>query len=629
MSHTITRQRSFTSPPYNEPTTPSNRPTKIERIQHSIVGSTNDLLSINRTSKQSARWCLINLILALLFFFGFFQFMITRMFSLQHSLVQYVDYFFTLMFSWNVLTNLYLYCIPTFARHNVILSPKQKSLLGITKENEKLFCVQDFTSTPCQQTNQGSSSPSAYPMRRQSSRASSSSLLDYSPVHKTSPTHTQYSPGRSPSSPNRGQYSPSRGQFSPGRGQSSPGRGQYSPGRTQYSPARDTPLISRGSQQRFTPLSTQVASYSPYRNGSPLMVGHTASVTSTPSPFLNGSAGQSPRFRSFNTSPGRVNSKDDELLDYQVLDKYVKKEEEAELRNRRVHSNSPTSSFWKYGKAAYNLIPNFGSYQLATKSKSLNMKDDDDAVGSPFKNDEVLRKLGLERSDVDIWIENFRKWIAQTVLEPLVKEIDDINKRLTSMGSPDLHLGVISHSSLQSLQTTKGQHLPSLQSVVPYLDVTTNQEYLVSRIKELATGGCLRLYRWDEGGSYKNKPWNPDLPTDAQIVFNLFCTYMDTHLPSNPRYAEGKSFTGLHYLKTPAKPGDKKSSLVLYQSRTQKPYFKVLVEDEICELPKGRNNLFCAIVVFLYYAKRNYHGMLQRVNLGMSGINVLWILDKK
>jgi len=36
---------------------------------------------------------------------------------------------------------------------------------------------------------------------------------------------------------------------------------------------------------------------------------------------------------------------------------------------------------------------------------------------------------------------------------------------------------------------------------------------------------------------------------------HLFCTYLDTNLPSNSRFADGKSFTGLHFIKTPAKPG--------------------------------------------------------------------------
>ena len=42
-----------------------------------------------------------------------------------------------------------------------------------------------------------------------------------------------------------------------------------------------------------------------------------------------------------------------------------------------------------------------------------------------------------------------------------------------------------------------------------------------------------------------------------KIMMHLFCTYLDTHLPSNPRYADGKSFSGLHFIKSPAKPGKK------------------------------------------------------------------------
>lgn len=89
---------------------------------------------------------------------------------------------------------------------------------------------------------------------------------------------------------------------------------------------------------------------------------------------------------------------------------------------------------------------------------------------------------------------------------------------------------------------------------------------------------------------YKGKAWDQELPSDAQvctvvshyihlrsiskmmyqvinlylnqdfntfshvlqIIAHLFCTYLDTHLPSNPRYQHG--FTGLHFLKPPCKP---------------------------------------------------------------------------
>lgn len=42
---------------------------------------------------------------------------------------------------------------------------------------------------------------------------------------------------------------------------------------------------------------------------------------------------------------------------------------------------------------------------------------------------------------------------------------------------------------------------------------------------------------------------------------------------------------------------------------------------------QGRNNLFYTLLLFLYIVKTRDHGMLGRVNLGMSGVNVLWVID--
>jgi len=83
---------------------------------------------------------------------------------------------------------------------------------------------------------------------------------------------------------------------------------------------------------------------------------------------------------------------------------------------------------------------------------------------------------------------------------------------------------VAATSSLQTLVATKGQLLPSLATIIPYLSVTTNQEYLIGRLKELSTGGCLRLYRWDNGGSYKGKQWNNDLVMDSEVHIYLYNT---------------------------------------------------------------------------------------------------------
>jgi len=49
-----------------------------------------------------------------------------------------------------------------------------------------------------------------------------------------------------------------------------------------------------------------------------------------------------------------------------------------------------------------------------------------------------------------------------------------------SFDSSFVEVGV---STLKQLALTKGPHVPTLNMLVPYLDVTSNQDYLVKRIR--------------------------------------------------------------------------------------------------------------------------------------------------
>ena len=113
------------------------------------------------------------------------------------------------------------------------------------------------------------------------------------------------------------------------------------------------------------------------------------------------------------------------------------------------------------------------------------------------------------------------QWLCGTILARLVKEIESINRILERIGSEDLRIGgkcihncichvveegietylfhpsiksiyqsmymyiftEVSISSLKQVAATKSQYVPTLNKVIPYLEVSTNQEYLVSRIK--------------------------------------------------------------------------------------------------------------------------------------------------
>ncbi|XP_074682034.1 transmembrane protein 209-like [Strix aluco] len=66
----------------------------------------------------------------------------------------------------------------------------------------------------------------------------------------------------------------------------------------------------------------------------------------------------------------------------------------------------------------------------------------------------------------------------------------------------------------------------------------------------------------------------------------------------------------------------------IYQSSINPPHHELIYRRHVYNLPKGRNNLFHTLLMFLYIIKTKESGMLGRVNLGLSGVNVLWIFGE-
>uniref|UniRef100_A0A8R1HZK8 Transmembrane protein 209 n=1 Tax=Caenorhabditis japonica TaxID=281687 RepID=A0A8R1HZK8_CAEJA len=139
-----------------------------------------------------------------------------------------------------------------------------------------------------------------------------------------------------------------------------------------------------------------------------------------------------------------------------------------------------------------------------------------------------------------------RVWIRNTIIEPLVKHIDEVNKILEKEhANPILRIGSSSIDALKlaamERDSLKSSNLPFL---LPFLNVHSNQSYLVSRLRELNSHQFMDGYKWNSGGSEPTddvghttrlirRPWNDSLPTDAVLVFDLFLAYMDAQLNSN------------------------------------------------------------------------------------------------
>ncbi|XP_068760349.1 transmembrane protein 209-like [Montipora capricornis] len=382
-------------------------------------------------------------------------------------------------------------------------------------------------------------------------------------------------------------------------------------------------------------ISTSLTSTPPRLAGTPPRSNNNSPrtpIAGTPS-FYHETV-SSPDSRSWHSSPGRSPfPSNDCMTDLNSLTQYFREQEEEQERLQRV--STPDAVSLGRGQAhwsgyRYDYTPPLNVYRIARRSPDLSSSRDDDEAGyNSTKAEEIWAKLLVTRGDLDNWTENCRKWLCQTILVRLVNQIEAVNDVMSRIGCSELQLGTISLSAARQVAVTKADQVPSLQSIIPYLEASNNQEYLVQRLSELAQGGCMGLYRWNSGGHYRGKVWEQDLSADSQLLLHLFCTYMDSRLPADPTFPDGRTFTGLHFLKTPDKPSARKSDLCIYQSRLHPPHFKVIVEDEVFDMPKGQNNLFHTIIFFLHHVKTKRYGMLGRVNLGMSGVNILCILNKK
>ncbi|XP_035794711.1 transmembrane protein 209-like [Anopheles albimanus] len=252
--------------------------------------------------------------------------------------------------------------------------------------------------------------------------------------------------------------------------------------------------------------------------------------------------------------------------------------------------------------------------------------------GSP----EGLKKVST--TQLSNYVGNLRMWISLTILQRIDEEINLADQAFKNRGFADIQIGAIGLERLK--KTAENQQLvtlyiPRLPLLIPFLEMSTNQEYLVQRIRDLSKGSCLGDYRWNSGASYKGLAWDEHLPTDAAIIFHLFCTYLDSQLRPLPQPG-GRPFYNRYVV-----VGDKKSSketLAEVSSKNKakcailctnplKPKFNFVSDDKIHSCAYDRNNLFYVIIQFLIYMKTHHESSLEGINLGRSGINILCCIE--
>lgn len=200
---------------------------------------------------------------------------------------------------------------------------------------------------------------------------------------------------------------------------------------------------------------------------------------------------------------------------------------------RETVDRNSTNTLWNYWNNAANLLKT-SIYQLSptttSPSKQSSGKELVGSVGPGCGDLGAISELFKTISSAKLtkYVTNLRMWISATILQRLVKEFDKIDNEFAIRGFSDIKIGGV---GLERLKKTAENHMvssyvPTLSMVLPFLEMSTNQEYLVQRIRELARGSGINDYRWNSSNSY-DLNWDEHVTTDAAVSLSHFSLDLD------------------------------------------------------------------------------------------------------
>uniref|UniRef100_A0A1I8APS1 SH2 domain-containing protein n=1 Tax=Steinernema glaseri TaxID=37863 RepID=A0A1I8APS1_9BILA len=256
-----------------------------------------------------------------------------------------------------------------------------------------------------------------------------------------------------------------------------------------------------------------------------------------------------------------------------------------------------------------------------------------------LNNFAIFKKYEVDELFLRVCEDRMRVWIRNSVIKPLHDEITAFNDLITREKiTPHIKVG---HTSLEHLQQALNSyhalHSTVLPYLMPYLRAIPNQEYLVSRVKQLASDIAMREFKWQSGSNApttsdgKTTAWNEQLPTDSELVWQLFCVFMDTQMtPQSLAIMEAdiqKPFTNSYtHSKTVRITPIQKYPHAFYISMASSspPHFELYTDGgrTVIEYGKGSCNLFKILVLFFRHAQLYNNDCIDQIHLGSGSLNV-------
>lgn len=275
-----------------------------------------------------------------------------------------------------------------------------------------------------------------------------------------------------------------------------------------------------------------------------------------------------------------------------------------------------------------------------------------------YSQDDLLNELGIY-SEFEDWREQLRLWLSSGLIGKLVQRIELNDAVLDNLQLPNLKIRVSTISQQiigvtplpTQLTLPNGTRLrtiadlmmanPEMNKIITerlnleaYVVLSKDypRDYIVDRIKTLSQGEVLSSFSWNSGGKWGNREWKSDkLPTDAELVMHIFCTFFDEQLMlDNPTLQNTRPFTERHHISEvsgPAKDLDSLGSIILRRVSKYPPYWNLLIQmdgkKKTWEVSQGHYNMFDTMLLFLYYVKRYQSGYLRSLNLSGKSIGLL------
>ncbi|CAF1922495.1 unnamed protein product, partial [Rotaria magnacalcarata] len=231
-----------------------------------------------------------------------------------------------------------------------------------------------------------------------------------------------------------------------------------------------------------------------------------------------------------------------------------------------------------------------------------------------IQNTVKWRKVRIDGPQLFVLRENMRKWLTKTILIPLTRGIESVNQSLITLGHTDIGIGKTTPNEIKSFirSCTNSTLVSQLNEILPNFEIHSNQEYILSRIQILA-----RTYMAEFN-------WKAGVITDAELVFNLFCIYFDRRLTPDPRFLDGKVFCGNYVVRQAQLTNIARYPTALFVYQDKPSVYKVLSNGEIHDVPAGDHNLLDCLLLFVECVNSTRNGHIGSLNLGASGVDILW-----